>query len=317
MRRRGSTRISIDARRLIYTIPTDGMGRMTDGFVQRDTAELQPAPTNTLKLSVLIPARNEEANIGPTVEALGEQLRSEGIPFEILVVDDGSADHTADSVRALEGAWPELRMVRNSGLPGLGRAIRTGLPHVRGDALAVMMADRSDHPHDLVRCYRTLEAGYDCVFGSRFLKGSVTTAYPPLKLAVNRVANKLIQVMFMTPHNDLTNAFKVYRRHVIEEIGPLHASHFNITIEMSLSALIRGYSIAMIPIHWSGRTWGSSKLRLREMGRRYLCTLLKIWCERVLIQDDLIAEAEDHRHIHECEAAPCRPTQPDHHNKEH
>lgn len=269
---------------------------MSDAAQARGEPANPPVTRNALLLSVLIPARNESANIAPTLESFGGLLRQEQIPFEILVVDDASTDDTGDIVQRMQVNWPEIRVVRNTGLSGLGRAVRFGLEHFSGDALAIVMADRSDHPEDLVRCYRLLEQGYDCAFGSRFIKGSVTTAYPPLKLLVNRIGNKVIQAMFLTSHNDLTNAFKLYRRHVIEEISPLHAAHFNITIEMSLSALIRGYSIAMVPIQWSGRTWGSSKLRLSEMGRRYLCTLLKIWCERILIRDDLMADLEEHRH---------------------
>lgn len=152
------------------------------------------------------------------------------------------------------------------------------------------MADSSDSPEDVVACYRKIEEGYDCVFGSRFRKGSKVSQYPPVKLFFNRIVNFAMRVLFLTRFNDLTNAFKVYRRHAIESISPLHAAHFNITIEMSLSCLIRRFKIAEIPISWSGRTWGQSNLRLREMGRRYLCTLLMIWFERVLILDDLLLE---------------------------
>jgi dolichol-phosphate mannosyltransferase len=87
----------------------------------------------------------------------------------------------------------------------------------------------------------------------------------------------------------MTNAFKAYRVEVLRECGPYRASHFNITIEMSLSALIRRFAIAEIPIRWYGRTWGSSKLSMREMGARYLCVLLKLFFEQLLIADDLPA----------------------------
>lgn len=253
-------------------------------------APLRPAEKNSLVYSILIPAYNEEENIAPTLEALGAALRAESIPFELLVVNDNSTDGTAAVVEGLADSIPEIRLVHNRPPGGLGRAIRCGLRHFRGDAIAVVMADSSDSPRDVVRCYRTIEEGYDCVYGSRFIRGSRVTHYPPVKLLVNRIVNKAMQALFLTHHNDLTNAFKVYRRHVIESVQPLQAAHFNITIELSLSSLIRGYRIAQIPIDWSGRTWGVSNLRLRKMGRRYLCTLLMIWCERLLILDDLLTE---------------------------
>lgn len=245
---------------------------------------------NTMLYSIVVPAYNEERNIGPTLTALGNALRAEQIPFEIVVVNDSSRDSTAATVEAMRDAIPEIRLVHNTPPNGLGRAVRCGLRHFTGDVVAIVMADLSDDPADVVACYRKIEEGYDCVFGSRFTRGSQVTAYPPVKLIVNRLVNQMMRILFMTQFNDLTNAFKVYRRHVIEAISPLRAAHFNITIEMSLSALIRRYRIAQVPIRWSGRTWGSSNLKLKEMGRRYLCTLLKIWFERLLLLDDIIAE---------------------------
>lgn len=259
----------------------------------RAAAPPRPAEKNCLLYSVLIPAYNEEQNIIPTLASLADALRAESIPFELLVVNDNSTDGTVHVIEAHLDALPEIHLVHNTPPGGLGRAIRCGLTHFRGDVLAVVMADSSDHPEDVVRCYRKIEEGYDCVFGSRFIAGSQVTHYPPVKLVVNRIVNKAMQLLFFTQHNDLTNAFKVYRRHVIESILPLQAAHFNITIEMSLSSLIRRYHIAQIPITWSGRTWGISNLRLRKMGRRYLCTLLMIWCERLLILDDLLMESKD------------------------
>lgn len=258
----------------------------------KGASDLTPVAKNTLLYSIVVPAHNEEQNIGATIENLARDLRAEGIPFELVIVNDNSADRTHDVVAALGDAYPEIRIVDNVPPGGFGRAIRCGLRNFTGDVVAVVMADLSDDPKDVVRCYRKIEEGYECVFGSRFIKGSRVNHYPPVKLVANRLGNFLIRTMFMTRHNDLTNAFKVYRRHVILGISPLHAAHFNLTIEMSLSALIRRYRIATIPINWSGRTWGQSNLRLREMGRRYICTLLKIWFERLLILDDLMLEID-------------------------
>ncbi len=248
-----------------------------------------------MKLSVVVPAYNEEQNVSETLASLVAVLTEEGLAFEVVVVNDNSRDRTPEVVREMMRVHPEIVLVDTTPPGGFGRAIRAGLASFSGDAVALMMADRSDDPRDVVRCFRELEKGYDCVFGSRFRPGSRVTAYPPVKLLVNRVVNKALQVMFWTPFNDLSNACKVYRRSAIEGLGMLHACHFNITIELSLGCVIRDYRISEIPISWSGRTWGVSKLRLREMGRKYLATLLKIWLERLLIADDIRAETSRHR----------------------
>lgn len=254
--------------------------------------DLHSVPKNTLLYSIVIPAHNEENNISNTIEELIQELRNEKIPFEVIIVNDNSTDNTLQVIKELSQKYPEIVVVDNPLPGGLGRAIRSGLKNIKGDVVAIVMADRSDDPKDIVRCYRKIEEGYDCVFGSRFRKESIVTHYPRVKLIANRIVNKFLQILFLTRFNDLTNAFKVYRRHVIENISPLQSAHFNITIEMSLSALIRKYKIAEIPIAWYGRTWGQSKLKLREMGRRYLCTMLMIWFERLLILDDIMKERD-------------------------
>jgi len=245
---------------------------------------------NNLKLSIIIPAHNEAENIRGTITRIIPKLEEEKIPFELVVVNDNSKDKTLEVLSELAGIYSTIQIVNRTPPNGFGRAIRSGLASFKGDVVMIVMADLSDDPSDIVKYYRKIEEGYDCVFGSRFLKASVVEEYPAIKLLVNRIVNKLLQLLFLTRHNDLTNAFKAYRAEVIHSIMPLQASHFNITIEMSLSALIRGYSISQVPINWYGRKWGSSNLSLRSMGRRYLATLIKIWFEKMLIMDDLMTD---------------------------
>ena len=247
---------------------------------------------NQLKLSVIIPAHNEEKNINETASRIIPLLVREKIPFELLLVNDNSADGTLAVLRDLARKYEMVRIVDRTPPNGFGRAVRAGLNSFDGDVVMIVMADLSDDPNDIVKYYRKIEEGYDCVFGSRFLKASVVEDYPLLKLLVNRVVNRMLQLLFMTRHNDLTNAFKAYRAEVIRNIMPLQASHFNITIELSLSALIRGYRISQVPINWYGRKWGASKLSLQAMGRRYLATLIKIWFEKLLIMDDLMTDMD-------------------------
>ena len=255
-----------------------------------------------MKLSIVIPAHNEQDNIGGTLQELYDVLVVDArLPCEIIVVNDNSDDNTPAVVAdfAATHADLDLRLINRAPPGGFGRAIRTGLEAVSGDAVVIYMADQSDDPRDVLLYYRKLEEGYDCVFGSRFVRGSTVTDYPRVKLVVNRMVNRFMQLLFWTHFNDLTNAFKAYRTHVIQDVGPFYSSHFNITIEMSLAALIRKYQIAQVPISWHGRTWGSSHLRLTEMGRKYLFVLLKVLAEKWLIRDDLLAERLAHNRQYE------------------
>jgi dolichol-phosphate mannosyltransferase len=243
------------------------------------------------KLSVIIPAYNEEKTIVRCIAELRSVLAGRyGIPYELIIVNDNSQDGTEELVRGEMRDDPTIRLVNRRPPGGFGRAVRSGLAEITGDVAVIYMADLSDDPEDVVTYYRKILEGYDCVFGSRFTKGSVVKHYPKVKLVVNRIVNRCVQLMFWTRFNDLTNAFKAYRTEVIRDCGPYRASHFNLTLEMSLGALIRNYNITQVPISWHGRTWGSSNLRMVEMGRRYLSTLLRMFFERYLVADDLIAE---------------------------
>ena len=164
--------------------------------------------------------------------------------------------------------------------------MRAGLAAYTGDAVAIMMADMSDSPRDLILYYRVLEQGYDCAFGTRFGNGGRTHDYPRLKLLLNRLANVGIRFLFQHGYNDTTNAFKAYRREVIDQIQPLLSSHFNLTVEMPLKAIVRGYNFAVVPVSWTNRRYGVSNLRLQEMGSRYVFIVLYVWLEHHLSRGD-------------------------------
>jgi dolichol-phosphate mannosyltransferase len=240
----------------------------------------------TLRLSVVIPAHNEVDSIGQTVESTVHELERAEIDYEIIVIDDSSGDGTGDLVRRLAERYPHVRCVRSHLPPGFGHAVRAGLEIYSGDAVAIMMADLSDSPRDLVLYYRVLEQGYDCAFGTRFGNGGRTYSYPRMKLVLNRLANAGIRVLFQHGYNDTTNAFKAYRRHVIDQIQPLLSNHFNLTVEMPLKAVVRGYNFAVVPVTWTNRQHGVSKLRLQEMGSRYAFIILYVWLEHHLSRGD-------------------------------
>jgi len=239
-----------------------------------------------MKLSVVIPAHNEEGSVAATVEGVVAKLRQEGIDYEILVIDDNSGDRTKEIVEAIGAADPGVRCLTSYLPPGFGFAVRCGLEQFQGDAVAIMMADASDSPDDLVAYYRLLEEGYECAFGSRFIRGARVIDYPRTKLIMNRIVNFGIRVLFRHGYNDTTNAFKAYRRETIQAIQPLLSHHFNLTVELPLKAVVRGYSYGVVPISWTNRKAGVSKLALNEMGGRYLFIVLYVFLEHHLSRGD-------------------------------
>jgi dolichol-phosphate mannosyltransferase len=248
-----------------------------------------------VKLSVVIPARNEVDSVANTVRELVSTLTMAEIEHEVLVVDDSSTDGTAEIVEALALELSGVRRVASPYAPGFGLAVRAGIERTGGDAVAILMADGSDDPRNLVLYTKILEQGYDCAFGSRFVAGSELVDYPRLKLVINRVVNRGIQVLFRHGYNDTTNACKAYRREVIESIQPLLSNHFNLTVEMPLKAIVRGHSYAVVPISWRHRTHGESKLGLKEMGSRYLFSLLYVFLEHHLTRGDYRRPGSDGR----------------------
>lgn len=240
-----------------------------------------------MKLSIVIPAYNEEESITETIDQIEEAFSNVNIDHEIFVVNDNSKDNTLRVLEQLSLKYPVLKYDTNHGPNGFGYAVRFGLERFSGDCVAVMMADLSDSPYDLIRYYTTMiEGNYDCVFGSRFIKGGKVIDYPFVKKIINRVANFIIRMVMHIKYNDTTNAFKLYKREVIEGVKPILSPHFNLTIELPLKAIIRGYSFAVVPNSWTNRKYGVSKLKIKEMGSRYFFILVYCFVEKYFSRGD-------------------------------
>lgn len=236
--------------------------------------------------SVVVPARDEAESLPDTLRDLHGEFVREGVPHEIVVVDDGSTDATWQVLQSLKAEIPTLVPVQNTGPNGFGRAIIHGFGHIRGDGVVIVMADSSDLPSDAVKYWRLLCEGNECVFGSRFLRKGDVADYPGVKLFVNRLANTFIRLMFNIPLNDTTNAFKAYNRKVIEGCRPFLSPHFNLTVELPLKAIVRGYTWAVIPISWRNRRHGVAKLKIKEMGSRYFFICMYVWLEKYFSRGD-------------------------------
>jgi len=240
-----------------------------------------------MKLSVVIPAYNEAESLPETLSTLYATLKNGAIDHEILVTNDNSKDNTLQVLEELQKTIPTLVYYTNAGPNGFGYAVRYGLERFTGDYVAVMMADMSDDPNDLVAFFRmALEGNYDCVFGTRWGKGGKVIDYPELKKIINRIANLIIRIIFRIKYNDCTNAFKLYRRETVEGLHPFLSPHFNLTLELPLKAIVRGYTYAVVPNSWTNRKYGESKLKIKEMGSRYFFILMYCWIEKQFSMGD-------------------------------
>ena len=242
-----------------------------------------------MKLSIVIPAYNEAKSLPETIAKISHAVKIHNISNEILVVNDNSSDNTVDVLADLQKEVDILRYITNEGPNGFGYAIRKGLESFTGDIVAIMMADLSDSADDLITFYNTLiDKKVDAVFGSRFIKGGKAIDYPPLKKVINRISNFIIRMAFRIKYNDTTNAFKMYKKETIDGLKPFLSPHFNLTIELPLKVIIRGYSYAVVPNLWRNRRHGKSNLRIREMGSRYFFILLCCLIEKYFFKGDFL-----------------------------
>jgi dolichol-phosphate mannosyltransferase len=212
-----------------------------------------------------------------TIDNIQKKLDGE-IPYNILVINDHSDDGTLQLLENLSRIYSHLKFVSNEWEGGVGNAIRFGLSQWQGDIVAICMADGSDAPEDILLSYKMIcDDRYDCVFGSRFIKGGQVENYPFVKYFLNRIFNNWVKIKTGINYNDFTNIFKLYHRRSIEVIYPLDSTGFSIGLEMSLKAFKRGLNIAIIPISWKQRKAGVSKLKLSENFKLYMSTLQKIY----------------------------------------
>ncbi len=232
------------------------------------------APDKALLFSIIMPAYNEEGVVDATLQGLGDHLDAEGFAYEIIVVNDNSTDGTAAVIDAAAGRNANIRRCDNDGPGGYGNAIRCGLTQYQGDAMVIVTADGSDAPKDVAAYFHKIEEGYDCAFGSRFIKGAVITDYPPFKFFMNRVANRLIGIFLGSKYNDFTNGFKCYRRCVVDDMQPLLSGQFNITIELVVKAVLGGWRYGVVPTDWTQRDAGESSFKIFKLVKPYAATFI-------------------------------------------
>lgn len=234
-----------------------------------------------IKLSIIIPCRDEEDNINIMYENIISKISIED--FEIIFVNDFSTDATEKNILELKRKDNRVKLFDNT-KRGLGGTIEKGLVNSTGEYVTILMADSADSIEDLNEYISIMNKDdYDAVFGSRFITGGKTVDYPFLKLIFNRLGNNLARVLFLAKYNDFTNSFKIYKKKVIDYFFPIVSEDFNIFLELPLKTISRGFKYKVIPIKYFNRTVGTAKFKIKELGSRYLFTLLYCFLEKILL----------------------------------
>ena len=232
-------------------------------------------------LSIIVPVRNETNIIHEVFDYFSTNLKN--INYEVLIINDFSNDDTFEKSKSLAIKHANFKVLNNK-KKGLGGAVNLGIREASGDNISIMMADLSDDINDLIKYYELMtQNNFDAILGSRFMKDSKVKEYPVQKLILNRIFNLFVSLIFLNKYNDFTNAFKIYKKKTLIETMPLISESFNIFLEIPLKIISRGYNYKVISINWAGRKKGKSKFKIKELGAKYLFTLIYCFIEKNLL----------------------------------
>ena len=235
-----------------------------------------------MKLSIIIPVRNEEILIKKIIDQLESKLKISS--YEIIFINDFSTDNTNEITKELIKNKTQINIYDNN-KKGLGGAIIKGIYKSSGEFICIMMSDLSDSIDDLEKYYDIIKnENIDAVFGSRFIEGAKLIDYPKKKLILNRIFNIVTKLLFISKYNDFTNAFKIYKKEALLKTFPLVSESFNIFLELPLKIISRKMKYKIIPISWINRKKGTSKFDIKELRAKYLFTLIYCLLEKILLK---------------------------------
>lgn len=229
---------------------------------------------------VIIPTYNEKENI----EKIIRKVFSLQHFFEILIIDDGSPDGTAEIVKKLQTEYPALHLEQRTGKLGLGTAYIHGfkwaLSKPQYAYIFEMDADFSHNPEDLIKLRTACVNGADVAIGSRYVNGVNVVNWPMSRVLMSYFASIYVRIVTRINIQDATAGFKCYKRRVLEKI-PMEKIKFvgyAFQIEMKFTAIKYGFKVVEVPIIFTDRTEGSSKMSTRIFREAFLGVIqMKVW----------------------------------------
>tara|TARA_B100001250_G_C19578682_1_gene690987 strand:+ start:77 stop:796 length:720 start_codon:yes stop_codon:yes gene_type:complete len=237
-----------------------------------------------MSLSIIIPTYNEVKQLKYTIKKL-QLLKKKINDYELIFIDDFSNDASYQKLVSFKKKYSKVKIFKNT-KKGLGSVIKLGIKKSKKKYVCIFMCDLSDDVNDVYKYYKIINSNknLDAVFGTRFAKNSKVRNYPYFKLILNRIANNIIRLLFLSKYNDFTNAFKIYKKDVLLKLFPLVSENFNIFLELPLKIMTRNLNYKIVSINWYGRKIGESKFKIKEIGSKYIFTLIYCFLEKILLK---------------------------------
>ena len=234
-----------------------------------------------MSLSIIIPVYNESKQIQYTIKKL-LKFKKNIKNLEIIFINDFSKDNTYEVIKKNIRRKKFIKLVNNK-KKGLGFAIQIGILKSKKKYVCIFMADLSDDLSDVKKYYNLISnKKIDAVFGTRFSKNSRVYNYPFIKLILNRIFNNIVKLLFFTSYNDLTNAFKIYKRKTLIKMLPISSENFDVFLELPLKIIIRKGKYIITSINWKNRKKGKSNFKIKELSSKYAYTLYRCILEKYL-----------------------------------
>jgi dolichol-phosphate mannosyltransferase len=219
-----------------------------------------------MKLTIIIPAHNEEEVLEKTVVSIIDYLKTKD--YEILICNDHSTDKTLELAKKLSKKHKQVRYTSNTNDAGFGNALLFGFSQAKSDLVLPMMADLCDDPRTIPLMLEKIDEGYDIVCGSRYMKGGKKIGENAFKDFFSRLIGRICRYIIGIKTLDITNAFKMYRKSIFKNIT-VEKRDFSISMEIPLKAYFKGYRITEVPTAWTTRKVGKSKFNVPKVAPSY------------------------------------------------
>jgi len=216
-------------------------------------------------ISIVVPAHNEQENIAEVVRRIEDGVK---ISHELVVVNDHSSDGTVTEVEGLAARYPNLRLLHNTDTPGFANAIKAGFKQIHNEIVVPVMGDLCDDLRTIEAMLLKIEEGFDVVCGSRYIKGGARLGGSRIKGFFSSAVGRSLHLILGVPTHDIANAFKMYRKKVIDSIN-IEAKGFEISMEIPLKAYYAGFKITEVPTVWHERTKGKSDFKMFKLTPNY------------------------------------------------